>query len=215
MTEHADHDVVSPPAGHVAEPTVQPRSGDWDFEELGELDWPAQTAATSLRFRKPTAILLAIMLLAVGFWGGITLEKSNGSSTTSGFPSRSAFSALAGARGAGAARSLFGSSSNSTTGTVTDIIGQALYVTDASGGLVKVMVGSSTKVSRDAKSSLSDLKPGDSVVVSGVTTSKGQMTASSVSATASGVSSASSFPGGFGALAGSPSSGSSGSSGGG
>jgi hypothetical protein len=141
------------------------------------------------------------VLLAAGFWGGITLEKDEGSSTSSGF---AGFAALrsAGAGGTGSARSAFGASSNATIGTVTDRIGNALYVTSTSGSLIKVTLASSTSLTRNAKTSLSGLKVGDSVVVSGVKTGNGQMTASSISATAAGVSSggglASLFGGGRG-----------------
>ncbi|MGD0198915.1 MAG: hypothetical protein ABSC56_13560 [Solirubrobacteraceae bacterium] len=194
MTEHADEPVVTSPTQPATAQTVLPPSGEEDFEQLGGPDWPTETVATTFRFRKPTAILLVLMLLAVGFWAGITVEKNEGSSSASGFPGRAAFSALSGTRGSSAARSLFGSLSNSTTGTVTDIIGKTLYVTNSSGALVKVTVGSSTTVSRNAKSSLSGLKPGDTVVVSGVKTGTDQVTASSVSATAAGVSSTGGFP---------------------
>jgi hypothetical protein len=180
-------------------PATMPRFGTDEFDtDLTDLDWPAETTKTSLRLAKPTAILIGLLLLAGGFWGGIMLQKNEGSSSSSGFPNLSAVrSALSGASGTTGASSPFGSSSNSTIGTVTDINGNTLYVTDSSGSLVKVTLSSSTSVSRNAKASLSVLKPGDSVIVSGVKTSKGQMTASSISATQAGVSSG--LPsGGFG-----------------
>lgn len=192
-------------------PATMPRFGTDEFDtDLTDLDWPAETTKTSLRLAKPTAILIGLLLLAAGFWGGIMLQKNEGSSSSSGFPNLSAVrSALSGATGAS---SPFGSSSNSTVGTVTDIIGNTLYVTDSSGSLVKVTLSSSTSVSRNAKASLSALRPGDSVIVSGVKTSKGQMTASSISATQAGISSG--LPsGGFGG-GGSRSTGSGSSSGG-
>ena len=89
--------------------------------------------------------------------------------------------------------------SNATSGTVTDIIGNTLYVTDSSGKLVAVTVTSNTTVNRNAKSSLSSLQPGDSVTVQGTKSKNGTISASSVSATQAGVSSGFS---GLGALAG-------------
>jgi hypothetical protein len=68
-------------------------------------------------------------------------------------------------------------------------------VTNASGALVKVTVGPSATVNRNAKSSLGSLQVGDTVVVEGSKASNGSVTATSVSATAAGVTS--SF-GGFG-----------------
>jgi hypothetical protein len=201
MTEHDERDTVSAPVEPAGAQAPAPHPDDGDFELGGELGWPAQTAKTTLRLSRPTAILSALVLLAAGFWGGITLEKDEGSSTSSGF---AGFAALrsAGAGGTGSARSAFGASSNATIGTVTDRIGNALYVTSTSGSLIKVTLASSTSLTRNAKTSLSGLKVGDSVVVSGVKTGNGQMTASSISATAAGVSSggglASLFGGGRG-----------------
>ena len=188
MAKDDERDLVTTEMAPVETTTAtMPRFGSDEFDaDLVDLDWPAETTKTSLRLAKPTAILIGLLLLAGGFWGGITLQKNEGSSSSSGFPN---FAAVRSA--------LSGASSSSTTGTVTDIIGNTLYVTDSSGSLVKVTLSSSTTVSRNAKASLSALKPGDSVVVSGVKASNGQMTASSVSATQAGVSSG--FPsGGFG-----------------
>ena len=51
---------------------------------------------------------------------------------------------------------------------MTDVIGKTLYVTSTSGSLVKVTLAPSTAITRNTKSTLSNLKVGDSVVVSGV-----------------------------------------------
>jgi preprotein translocase subunit SecG len=175
-----------------------PRFGGDSSGDLGDEDWPTQTTKHGVRLRTSTAVLLAILLAAAGLWGGIFLQKHEGSSS-----SASAFSlgARGGLAGAGAARSstasATGSSVTSTTGTVTDIIGSTLYVTNSSGSLVKVTLSSSAKVTRNASSSLSALKPGDTVTVQGTKPTNGAMTASSVSATEKGVTSTSGF-GGFG-----------------
>ena len=75
------------------------------------------------------------------------------------------------------------------TGTVTEVSGSTLYVTNSSGDLVKVTVGPSATVTRNAKSSLGSLEVGDTVVVQGTKASNGSVTATSVSATGAGVSS--------------------------
>ena len=198
MTKDDERDLVTTEMAQVETTTVtMPRFGADEFDtDLTDLDWPSETTKTSLRLAKPTAILVGLLLVAGGFWGGIMLQKNEGSSSSSGFPN---FAAVRSA--------LSGASSSSTTGTVTDIIGNTLYVTDSSGSLVKVTLSSSTTVSRNEKASLSALKPGDSVVVSGVKTSNGQVTASSISATQSGVTSG--FPGFGGAGTSSTGSGSS------
>jgi hypothetical protein len=158
-----------------------------DDAVLGDEDWPAATAKRGVRLRTPTAVLIGLVLLAGGFWGGAILQKDEGSSGSGGFASlRSEFSRGATSRTGGS--SLFGSG-GATTGTVTDVIGKALYITSSSGSLVKVTLGPSATVTRNATSSLADLKIGDTVIVEGVKTKSGAVTASSISATAAGVTS--------------------------
>ena len=53
------------------------------------------------------------------------------------------------------------------TGTVTEMKGSTLYMTNTSGNLIEVSLSSFTTVTRNAKASVSDLKPGDTVVVEG------------------------------------------------
>ena len=74
-----------------------------------------------------------------------------------------------------------------TSGTVTDIIGNTVYVTNSSGNLVKVTVSSTTTVDRNAASSVAGLRPGDTVTVQGSTATNGTVSAASISATAKGV----------------------------
>lgn len=201
MTEPDDRDTVtaqSVPAGAQAVASDQDRAEPAGF---GDANWPAQTAKSTLRLSKPMAILCALVLLAGGFWGGITLEKDDGSSGSGFAGLASAFrsAGAGGSAGGSGLRSLFsGASSNAATGTLTDIVGKTLYLTTTSGSLVKVTLASSTVVTRNAKASLSGLKVGDSVVVSGVKKGNGEMTASSISATAAGVSSGGGFAGLFG-----------------
>jgi hypothetical protein len=82
-----------------------------------------------------------------------------------------------------------GALGGATTGTVTEVSGNTLYVTNASGDLVKVTVGPSATVDRNAPSSLGSLQVGDTVVVEGTKASNGSVSATSVSATAAGVTS--------------------------
>ena len=161
--------------------------GGTDDAILGDEGWPAATAKRGVRLRTPTAVLVGLLLVAGGFWGGVILQKDEGSSGAGGFSSlRSGF--LAGASSRTGGSSLFGSG-GATTGTVTDVIGKTLYITSSSGSLVKVTLGPSATVTRNATSSFADLKIGDTVIVEGVKTKSGAVTASSISATAAGVSS--------------------------
>jgi hypothetical protein len=203
MSETDEHEAVTTQSEATTAQAVLPPPDPASFDELGDAAWPAQPAKSTLRISKLAAVLSALLLLSAGFWGGITLEKDDGSSGSGAGGFAAAFGSAgrtgAAAGGSGFRALLGGGSSNATTGTLTDIIGKALYVTTASGSLVKVTLASSTTVTRDAKASLSTLKVGDSVVVSGVKTGNGKMTASSISATAAGVSTGGGFGGLFGA----------------
>jgi hypothetical protein len=204
MTDHTSRNDITESIDPVTTTLVLPRIGDEPSspdttDGLDADEWPTQTAKRGLHLRTPTAILLALLLAAGGLWGGSVLQKHQGGSTgtASALAARSAFART------GATGSPFASSSSATTGTVTDIIGNTLYVTEASGSLVKVTLSSSATVTRNAKSSLGALQPGDSVVVQGTKVADGSLTASSVSATAAGVSSSSAGRGfgGFGGAA--------------
>jgi hypothetical protein len=163
--------------------------------EVGEEDWPTQSVKRHVRLRIPTFIFCALLLVAVGLWSGASLQKAHTvSSSTSGIGAgRAAFGRT------GGAGSPFGSISNATTGTVTDIIGNTLYVTDVSGNLVKVNLSSSATVTRNATATLGGLKPGDTVTVQGSKVTNGSMVASSVASTAKGVSTTGGFGGAGGA----------------
>ncbi|HXZ82641.1 MAG TPA: hypothetical protein VED84_02695 [Acidimicrobiales bacterium] len=168
-----------------------PGPGGFDDTVLDDENWPTAQAKRGVRLRTPTAVLAALVLLAGGFWGGAILQKNEGSSGTGGFAaSRSSLTRSLFSRSGGS--SFFGSTgsrSAATVGTVTDVIGKALYVTNSSGDLVKVTLGPSAKVTRNADSTLADLKIGDTVIIEGVKSSSGALTASSIAATAAGVSS--------------------------
>jgi hypothetical protein len=157
-----------------------------DLEDL----WPSRGPANALRLRVPTAILCALAIAAGAFWGGAALQKSHQSSSGTSALSALARSFRSGASrtsGASGASSLFGSSA-AATGTVTAIQGSTIYLTNAAGNLVKVVIAPATTFTRNAKATEGALQPGDTVVVEGSTAKSGVVTASSVAATAAGVS---------------------------
>ena len=164
-------------------------------------EWLTQTSKKGFRASWPITVLVALLLLVGGISLGAFLQRGQSTSSTS------STSALAGRFGAAfGAASKTGTSatgaasatSGVTTGTVTDIIGKTLYVTNASGALVAVKVTSATTVTRNASSSLSALKPGDTVTVQGPTQKNGSVEATTISAAAKGVTTVGGF-GGFGA----------------
>jgi hypothetical protein len=160
----------------------------WDEDDQDE-EWPDRGPRQGLRMSVPTVALLALLIAAGGIWGGAALQRSEG--TTSGSSASSLASLFRGARGAttGSPFAAAGAAGGATTGTVTEVSGDTLYVTNASGDLVKVTVGPSATVDRNAAASLGSLQVGDTVVVEGTKASSGSVTATSVSATAAGVTS--------------------------
>jgi hypothetical protein len=166
-------------------------------------EWPAHGPAKGLRVNWLTALLLVLLIAGGGIWGGAELQKHDGSKSSSGSSALSALasrfaagrgsttggSRFAGFGGGGGGAGGAGASKAAAVGTVTEVNGSTLYVTNAAGNLVEVKLSSTTTVSRDAKTTASDLVPGDTVIVEGATQKNGTVSASSVSATAEGVTS--------------------------
>ncbi len=141
----------------------------------------------------PLPIALGVVLgLALAFFGGIEVEKSqSGSSTSNGLPAglaalssggRSSSGAPSGAGFPGAG----GLGGGLTTGEVSYVDGTTLYVTTGEGGTVKVHSPSGTKVSKTVSTSVKSIHPGDTVVVRGSQAKSGSITASSISISSSG-----------------------------
>jgi hypothetical protein len=166
-------------------------------------EWAAAGPARGIRLRFPVLVLVAVILLAAGFWGGAFLEKGKGSSGSTGAPAGFAGRlAAGGARtggatgatgfgaGAGGAAGFGGTTTPGTTGTISVVDGNTLYVLTSSGSLVKVKLDSSTTVTRNANAVEDELRPGDTVVVQGAAAKNGTVTATSLAATAAGVTTA-------------------------
>ena len=190
--------IVNPPVAGAdgGAPSAPP----WRAAVAHDDAWPVRGPRRGIKMSIPTVVMLALLIAAGGIWGGAALQRGEG--TSSGSSSLSSLASLfrgAGSTGAGSSgRSGAGGFGAAAVGTVTEVSGSTLYVTNASGDLVKVTVGPSTAVNRNAKSSLSALQVGDTVVVEGSKASNGSVTATSVSATASGVTTGAGGFGGFG-----------------
>jgi hypothetical protein len=190
------------PSGSASAPGLSPSvANSLPFDPKSEPDeWPARGPAKGIRLGWPVAVLLVLLVGGGGIWGGAALQRSQGSSSTSSLASALA-SRFGTTRtgGSGASRfSGFGGSSSkaAATGTVTEVKGSTLYVTNAAGNLVVVTLTPSTTVTRNAKTTITGLEPGDTVIVEGTKASNGNVTATSVSDTAEGVTSG--FAGAFG-----------------
>jgi hypothetical protein len=154
--------------------------------------------------------LLAVLLIACGFIGGVLVEKGESSSSSSspagtGSALASRLRALAGTRGAGAASSNGSPSSaggfaRPTAGTVAYLLGSTLYVTNSEGNTIKVTTSPGTTVTKSVKSTVPAIHPGETVTIAGSTDSSGAVTAESITVGSSG---ASAFSGLFGGSGGS------------
>jgi hypothetical protein len=178
-----------PPAPGPTQPLIHPDDPDDDWAAVSP-------TGRGLRVRALTGSLVVLAVLAGGFWGGVVAEKhhGSGSATTSASAIAARFAAAArgasgtGTGGTGGFSGFGGAAGAATSGLVTGVVGNVLYVTNSSGALVKVTVGPSATITRTGKSSLSGLQTGDTVIVSGTKAANGSVSATSVRATAQGVS---------------------------
>ena len=154
-------------------------------------EWPDTPVHRGVRLRPLTAALLALAVLAGGFWGGAVAEQHHGSGATSGLSALASRLSAARAAGSGTAGSgTAGSGSfagrgggSVTTGLVTAVKGSTLYLTLDSGKLVEVTVGPSAQVTRSMPSDLTGLRTGDTVAVRGSVGASGNISAVSVTDT--------------------------------
>lgn len=134
--------------------------------------------------------LLAVLLVALGFIGGVLVEKGEGSSSSTaaaaaaggGSALASRQRALAGARGAGgsASSSSTGAIARPTAGTVAYLEGSTLYVTDAEGNTIKVTTSPATAVTKNVKASVPSIHPGETVTIIGASGASGAVSAESI-----------------------------------
>jgi hypothetical protein len=148
---------------------------DWDHEPL-----PVRPVRTRLG---PLSLLLVGLLLATSaFAGGAMAEKTRlGTAATGTAATRPTTStAAAGRFGAGASTGSTGANGGATTGTVKLIDGTNIYITDSNATVVKVATTPQSQISITAPGSVTAIKPGDNVTVSGATGSDGTITAANV-----------------------------------
>lgn len=143
-----------------------------------------------------SAALLALLTAAAGFYAGVALEKRQ---VTSSSPTASAASpaglaaglqarfgaAGGGARGAtggpGAAAGAGATGGQASVGTISSVSGRTLYVSGVSGNTIKVKLTGATKITKSLGVKRSALRPGDTIIVRGLTGSNGTVTAATVS----------------------------------
>jgi hypothetical protein len=151
-------------------------------------------------FNRKSAVLAAAVTCAAGFYGGVQVEKSqlSASTTAAAIPSagpgsagatagasaRAGFPSTGGAGGAGGRLPFAGrGGGGGSFGTVSSANGKTIYVTEASGNTVKVTLSSATKITKSQSASSNSLRPGDAVLIQGVTNKNGTIAAASVNDT--------------------------------
>jgi hypothetical protein len=151
--------------------------------------------------------LLAVLLIACGFIGGVLVEKGETSSSSAagsggaaGLASR--FRALREGAGSTATSGSAGASAGFTRptgGTVAYLAGSTLYVTNTEGNTVKVTASAGTSVTKTVTASVRSIHPGETVTVTGTTGSNGAISAETISVGSGGAGLATLFGGTGGA----------------
>lgn len=130
-------------------------------------------------------VLAALLIAAAGFIAGAVIQKSSDGSGSAGGGQLPGAAALRSGGGPPGFASASGGAAP-TTGTVSSVAGNKLFVTDAEGNTIKVIVRPSSTVTRSAASKASAIHPGDTVVVQGAKKKNGTVTAQSVNASEAG-----------------------------
>jgi hypothetical protein len=165
--------------------------------------------------------LLAALLTAGGFIGGVLVEKGQSASTSSAGAGTGLASRLAGLRGGGSGATAVGAAGGGgsgaagaggagatgggqrpTAGQVAYINGTTLYLTNAEGNTVKVTTSAGTSVNKTVKASVSGIHPGETVTVTGSSGASGVISAESINV-GSGAGGLGALLGGLGAGSGS------------
>ena len=152
-----------------------------------DAEWPAQATASRVSVRPLTAVLSVALIGTLGVWGGAELHERENPSSAAGSGPLADSGPLSGFPGRGNGGGIPTATGSFTAGTVTAVKGKTLYLTSASGALVKVQMTAATTYTRTAKTSSTGLKVGDSAIVQGAKNAAGTTVATSVTATAKGI----------------------------
>jgi hypothetical protein len=189
-------------------PEADDRLLDYDDDDVYEEDWETEPDEETLPARPRrrlvtpvTTALSAVLVAALGFIGGVQVQKHEGGSSAANPATSTGFAAARGGGGAAAAGGGAGGGfpgrggaggpqgANATVGSVANKHGNTLYVKDSDGNTVRVKTTSHSKINRTATTSAGAIHPGDTVIVQGTKSSSGTITATQINATASGATS--------------------------
>ncbi len=184
-----------------------------DWEPVDDADEGSLPPRPRRRIVTPLSVtLIAVLIAALGFSGGVLVQKHQDATGDGSDAAAAAFAAArgggtgagagggagggAGARGGFSGRGAGGGQGTPTVGSVTNKNGSTLYVKDSDGNTVRVKTTSHSKINRTASTTAGAIHPGDTVVVQGTKSSSGTLTATQINATASNATSG--FAGLFG-----------------
>jgi hypothetical protein len=210
QTFSPSHDGVSDPAAN------------FDTYVDDDEEWVSE-APKGVRVRVATGVLLLALFAVAGLWGGSVVQKRHDKSTaatrtaTGGAAFAGRRSGAAAGAGGGAAAAGGGAGAGAaggtgaaggaaaragaTAGIVTDIQGATIYLTDASGNLVKITTSAASTVRKTDAGTMSDIKPGQTLIVTGAKAADGSTAARTItiSTAALGSGGGGGFGGGTGA----------------
>jgi hypothetical protein len=140
-------------------------------------------------FGRGAIALTGVLVLALGFIGGVEVQKHHGAAAASGAAGAPAgFAGRAGGfAGGGPLTGGAAGTSDFVAGTVANKNGRYIYVKDSNGNTIRVKTSSSSTITRNAKTRTAAVHPGDTVVVQGTKSKNGTITATRVNASAKGV----------------------------
>jgi hypothetical protein len=166
---------------------------DWEADEEPLPKRPHRRLVTPI-----SATLAGALVGALGFIGGVEVQKSQDDGSATASPTALAAGGARGGFGRGGGTGggpqfggggPGGGQSNATVGSVANKKGSTLYVKDSDGNLVRVKTTSHSKINRTASTTAGAIHPGDTVIVQGTKSSSGTITATQINATAAGATS--------------------------
>ncbi|MDX6257468.1 MAG: hypothetical protein QOJ11_3802 [Frankiales bacterium] len=160
--------------------SVDNETRDTILAESGE-QTPATAKTSPLWRRRPSSrlVLTCLILVAVGYLGGI-LEAKHTGTTSASAGGGAALGARTGAAPTAAGAAPTTATQSSIVGTVKLVDGSTIYLTESDGSVVKVTTSGATKLSVSATGSAKDLKTGSTIVVTGPTDASGGINATAV-----------------------------------
>ena len=200
MSEEGEVTMTALNPSEPPEPQPLPYFEEDQWGDENDEDLPVRPVRKRLG---PWSLALVGTAIAAGaFYGGVLVEKNHVPSstgvsaaaarartagttatTTAGGRTGTGTGAGAGAGAAatgGAGAAAGGAGGGATFGTVKLVDGNNVYVQDATGNITKVATNGQSTITITSNGTVTSIKPGDTVVVSGTTGSDGTVTASSV-----------------------------------